>query len=85
MNIFYTLSSRNDHSSWHRIILSNGTIYGVKQHNSDLGGEITLDKKKTEILSEIITKNEESFKSENNIFAERLSEKPEIDRKVNYW
>ena len=82
---FLEFLSRTDDSSWHRIILSDGTIYGVKQHNSELGGEITLDRKKTEILSQIIPENEDNFESENNIFAEKLNEKPKVDRRVNYW
>jgi len=82
---FLEFLSRTDYSSWHRIILSDGTIYGVKQHNSELGGEITLDRKKTEILSQIIPENEDNFESENNIFAEKLNEKPKVDRRVNYW
>ncbi|UZO82355.1 hypothetical protein NBT05_07735 [Aquimarina sp. ERC-38] len=82
---FLEFSLRTDYSSWHRVILSDGTIYGVKQNSSELGGEITLDRKKTEILLQIIPENEDNFESENNIFAEKLNEKPKIDRRVNYW
>ncbi|KAF9658479.1 hypothetical protein HBA12_14990 [Tenacibaculum mesophilum] len=84
-DFFLEFASRNDYSSWHRVILSDGTIYGVKEHNSELGGVIILDKKKTEILSQVLTEKEESPEIENNIFAEKLNEKPEIDRRVNYW
>lgn len=82
---FLEFLSKTDYSSLHRVILSDGTIYGVKQYNSELGGEIILDKKKTETLSQIITKSDDNFESENNIFAERLNKKPKIDKKANYW
>lgn len=83
---FLEFISGDDNSTWHNVIVSDGSIFGVKSTTLELGGEIILDKKNTAILTKaVVDERDRDQAFSNEIFAEKLPTKPEVDKRVNYW